>query len=188
MAKSGKLKEENEIRRMYFSNNVCDLTSRVLNRNRQDAARVLGVDYGWLRKCCSVGLTRPDRRNESQLRKIADYFRLPVEELWMPNLLIQIWAGGHLPEVREHYISNFHFDEFVKSSSDFQGDVEDAVELEVLPSDKKPLESEGGDDQVSATCDRLRELLQSGRFNYLHRLIDDLYRARNSPEGDAVEK
>ncbi len=71
---------------------------QVLRLNRLDAAKTLAVDYGWLRKACSVGLSRPNSRSMPQLTKIIEFFGLPLEELWTPKLLAKIWAVFASPE------------------------------------------------------------------------------------------
>ena len=119
------LKRDNEVRRNFFATNVSDLISKVMGQNRLVAAKTLGVDYGWLRKACSVGLSRADNRSLVPLTKIAERFHLSVDALWSPALLVQIWAGGRLPEVRSYFIKEFDFDKFAASSKLFREAVED---------------------------------------------------------------
>ena len=108
--------EASNVRRSFFAENIDDLISSVLRLNRLDASVALGVDYCWLRKACSIGLTRADSRNISLLTKIAEKFHIKVEDLWTPQLLDQIWNEGHLPDVRKLFVREFKFDQFVASS------------------------------------------------------------------------
>lgn len=192
------LKEDNDLRRWLFARNLHGLTSKVLGLNRIDAAANLGVDYGWLRKACSVGLVRSESRNIEVLSKIADRFLLSVEELWMPNLLEQIWAGGYRPELRAYFIERFHFDKYVTSSKEFQADVEEAKECGLLgPQSSYPqfsFSNSGSATPAPALDEAGREslmqlgaLLETGRYEYLRRLIRDLFAAEQTAR-EAIEK
>lgn len=127
MGKHSRKKTDAGVRRKFFAANLSDLLSKVLRMNRLDAAKTLEVDYGWLRKACSVGLTQPNSKSP-QLNKVAEFFELPVKELWTPKLLARIWAGAHLPELRLSLIRRFNLDQFVEASPEFE---EEAREVKV---------------------------------------------------------
>ncbi len=188
------LKEDNKVRREFFARNLSDLISQVMRLNRLDAAKALGVDYGWLRKACSVGLVRPDNRSLVSLKKIAERFHLTVEDLWTPTLLPQIWAGGYLPDVRRYFIQEFRFDQFVKESKFFREAVEDLMDMKALGPQPGLSEGKFGspEEEVSLrqqdeanrrTCEELAVLLATGKYESLRHLIHDLCVAEGSKDG-----
>jgi len=188
------LKEDNEVRRQFFAANVSDLISKVMGVNRLDGAKALDVDYGWLRKACSVGLTRADNRSLAPLRKVAQRFHLSVEDLWTPALLVQIWAKGHLPEVRSYFIKEFSFDKFVESSKAFREAVEDLEDDrgEEPQGDlaeghdetaNEGVRTQGEDDDANQRArEELTALLATGKYESLRHLIHDLFVAEAAKE------
>lgn len=182
--RTGGRKAENDERRGFFAANLRDLIGSVLRMGRQDAAKALGVDYGWLRKACSVGLSRADRRSTAPLTKIAERFHLAVDDLWTPVLVGQIWAGGYLPDVRDYFVREFRFDQFVANSKLFREAVEDLEDARALghqpglPVDKfrtvpVPIGA-GADNADGVACGQLLGLLKTGRYEYLRSLLRDL--------------
>jgi hypothetical protein len=173
------LKEDNEVRRQFFAANLSDLISKVLGLNRLEGAKALGVDYGWLRKACSVGLTKADNRSLTPLRKVAERFHLSVEDLWTPALLVQIWAKGHLPEVRSYFIKEFSFDKFVESSKAFREAVEDLEDYRGKEPQADLAEGDrpqGEDDEANRRArEELTALLATGKYESLRHLIHDLF-------------
>jgi len=80
-------KSDSDVWRQFFAANVRDLVSKVLRMNCREAAKALGVDYGWLRKACSIGFVRSSSQN---IEKINSFFGFDARELWTPNLMAKI--------------------------------------------------------------------------------------------------
>lgn len=59
------------------------LRSRWLSQRR--AAEEIGVGYKWLRRLCHHGLQRPDRRTKADLERLAAFFGLGLDDLWLPQ-------------------------------------------------------------------------------------------------------
>ncbi len=181
MMKEKRVKEAGDVRRLFFAENVTSLIEGVLRLNRLDSAETLGVDYGWLRKACSIGLSRADSRNIEPLTKIAEKFHLSVPDLWTPQLLQQIWAGGYLPDVRDYLVTKFQFDQFVAKSRSFHEYIEDMELLGTLKPQATQASAPNAPNQLDAevsanqlVCDQLKSLLATGRYDYLLSLINDL--------------
>jgi hypothetical protein len=173
----GSLKSHNEVLRQFFSVNMEDLVSKVLRQSRIDAAKTLGVDYGWLRKACAMGVTRPNKRNNAPLEKVAAFFHIPVEALWKPFLVVQIWLDEYLPEVKRFFIERFEFDEYARTSEEFREEIATATESGC------PIEYTATDDRKEALTgtalprieDMFEALLTTGRYEYLRNLVNDLF-------------
>jgi DNA adenine methylase len=70
-----------------FANNL-DRLLATKGWSRKDAADALGVHYKWLRRVCTSGLDRIERRNQPALDAVARHFGLDsVSDLWRPNLV-----------------------------------------------------------------------------------------------------
>ena len=174
------LKAHNEIEREFFRQNIQDLIEKVLRKSRIEAAKTIGVDYGWLRKACSLGVTRPSKKNMASIQTTAQFFRLPTEALWKPFLLVQIWLDKCLPEVKNFFVNEFNFDEYARSSQSFQDEISYATnpvvrqlteESSQLSSNK--ISAAGG--TIPGTEEMVSVLLATGRYEYLRTLINDLF-------------
>ena len=71
-----------DIRRKSFAKKLNGLIKDVLMLSKLEASKKLNVDYGWLRKACSIGISQIDSRNVVQLTKIANSFGISIEDLW----------------------------------------------------------------------------------------------------------
>lgn len=59
--------------------------------SQREAADEIGVRYKWMRRLCHHGLVWPDKRTAAKLERLAEFFSLPVADLWDPKLRNQPW-------------------------------------------------------------------------------------------------
>jgi len=72
-----------------FRSNLRELL-RTNGLKQKELAQKSGLNYSWVRKVCSQGLTRVEGRNRENLETLCEFVGVsPVENLWNPELLIQ---------------------------------------------------------------------------------------------------
>ena len=127
-------KEQTEFNRSVFADNMKALTRDVLRLNPTAAAAKVGVDANWMKKMCSVGVARLDPRSKPQLQRVADFFRISIDDLWKFRLLHMIWMGRCSPEAKKKFISTFHFEQTLHADpeyrKEFETDIEELLEME----------------------------------------------------------
>lgn len=73
--------------RLRFAENLDGLLG-VVGFGRKEAAERIGIDYRFVRRLVSAGVSRPDERTYQNLRKIKDFFGLPtMADLWRADLV-----------------------------------------------------------------------------------------------------